>query len=74
MPNPAPAPIFALDPAGNALACKTKAIADGNGLSTLRSWLANADVLFVGDKRGEPIVLMGIEVWRRLAQMPFDPR
>src|SRR5215831_11524109 len=77
MPNPAhnstppvTAKRFALDRDGDPIACRLKVVS-GDGLNTLRSWLDDdADVLFLGDKRSDPLVLMDLDTWKRLAPQP----
>jgi hypothetical protein len=40
----------------------------GDCPATLKHWLGDRDVLFLIDRRGEPLVLVRWGAWRRLAE------
>jgi hypothetical protein len=66
MPAAAPA-IVVLDNAGEPLDCRAK-VCSGTGLNTLKLWLAESDVLFLSNRRGQPLVLLSWTTWNRVAR------
>jgi len=66
MPAAAPA-ILALDRDGLPLDIATKTCT-GTGLGTLRRWLEEADVVFLSNRRGTPVVLLSFESWNRVSR------
>lgn len=67
---PTKSEIVALDRNGDRLDCAAK-VCGGAGLNQLRQMLADHDALFLGNGQQAPLVVMTLEAWGRLAQMPF---
>jgi hypothetical protein len=69
MPSPDVLEIVAFDRDGRLLSCAVKACS-GDGLRTLQRWLGdgNADALLLHGGKGEPLVLVGLSTWQRVAK------
>jgi hypothetical protein len=69
MPHPNIPEIVALDRDGGLLNCVAKTVA-GDGLKTLQRWLdgGTADALFLHSGGGEPLVLVRLKTWNRVAR------
>jgi Holliday junction resolvase len=48
--------------------CEVKARKNGNGFTTLESWLSDYDCLFLRRNHAEPLVVLPWRVWRSLLQ------
>jgi hypothetical protein len=69
MPYPKIPEIVAFDREGALLNCAAKTVA-GDGLKTLERWLdgGTADALFLHNGKGEPLVLVRLSTWQRVAK------
>jgi hypothetical protein len=69
MPQPNIPEIVAFDREGALLSCAAKTVA-GDGLKTLQRWLdgGTADALFLHNGKGEPLVLVRLSTWHRVAK------
>ena len=49
---------------------EVKARKNGNGFTTLETWLADYDCLFLRRNNAEPLVVLPWRIWRSLLQRP----
>jgi hypothetical protein len=62
--------VVVLDREGQQLSCAAKSCS-GVGIETLFRWFkeAETDVLFLRNRRGEPVVLLSFDSWNRVARV-----
>jgi hypothetical protein len=60
--------IVVLDREGQQLSCAAKSCS-GVGIETLKRWLGESDVLYLGNRRGKPVVLLSFASWSRVARV-----
>jgi hypothetical protein len=60
--------VYAFGPNAAPLVCEVKARKSGEEFATLERWLGDADALFLGRDRVEPLVVLPWRIWARIVE------